>query len=247
MLPSRRSQSEKRYSMNTDQMINRGIFFYVLYSTLLHLSPLRFHCVGGCWDRNQHPPNYTPPENIEWFIEGQAFSRLYCIIRLLTHPLPPPSPGSKLDRRHRGRLRKRDKLVTGGGGARSRIIPPQEILVLRKSFKTIWCPLKKLSLLQVLYLDQRGSISFSSPWSWFRIAWVIRYQKTRNRTGFNGKIRSQKSWPALSLWRYCLMAQEGVESGINRSTLMNCLVGKCPFSALKGHHQAKLGTKTLIR
>ncbi len=27
------------------------IFFYVLYSTLLHLPPLRFDCVGGCWDR----------------------------------------------------------------------------------------------------------------------------------------------------------------------------------------------------
>jgi hypothetical protein len=25
-------------------------FFYVRYSTLLHLPPLRFHCVGGCWD-----------------------------------------------------------------------------------------------------------------------------------------------------------------------------------------------------
>ncbi len=28
-------------------------FFYVLYSTLLHLPPLRFHCVGGCWDRTR--------------------------------------------------------------------------------------------------------------------------------------------------------------------------------------------------
>jgi hypothetical protein len=31
-------------------------FFHVctvLYSTLLHLPPLRFHCVGGCWDRTQ--------------------------------------------------------------------------------------------------------------------------------------------------------------------------------------------------
>jgi hypothetical protein len=28
------------------------IFLYVvLYSTLLHLSPLRFHCVGGCLDQ----------------------------------------------------------------------------------------------------------------------------------------------------------------------------------------------------
>ncbi len=34
--------------------INRGFFFmYVLYSTLFHLPPLRFHCVGGCWDRTQ--------------------------------------------------------------------------------------------------------------------------------------------------------------------------------------------------
>jgi hypothetical protein len=28
-------------------------FFCVLYSTLLHLPSLRFHCVGGCWDRIQ--------------------------------------------------------------------------------------------------------------------------------------------------------------------------------------------------
>ncbi len=27
------------------------LFFNVIYATLLHLSPLRFHCVGGCWDR----------------------------------------------------------------------------------------------------------------------------------------------------------------------------------------------------
>ncbi len=34
-----------------------GIFgafsFNVRNSTLLHLPPLRFHCVGGCWDRSQ--------------------------------------------------------------------------------------------------------------------------------------------------------------------------------------------------
>ncbi len=28
-------------------------FLIVLYSTLLHLPPLRFHCVGECWDRTQ--------------------------------------------------------------------------------------------------------------------------------------------------------------------------------------------------
>jgi hypothetical protein len=26
---------------------------YVRYSTLPHLPPLRFHCVGECWDRTQ--------------------------------------------------------------------------------------------------------------------------------------------------------------------------------------------------
>ncbi len=30
-----------------------GLSFYVRYSTLLHLPPLRFHCVEGCWDRTQ--------------------------------------------------------------------------------------------------------------------------------------------------------------------------------------------------
>jgi hypothetical protein len=39
-----------------DQNIQQGdffclFFFYVLFSTLLHLPPLRFHCVEGCWDR----------------------------------------------------------------------------------------------------------------------------------------------------------------------------------------------------
>jgi hypothetical protein len=29
------------------------LIFYVFYSTLLHLPPLRFHCVEGCWDRNR--------------------------------------------------------------------------------------------------------------------------------------------------------------------------------------------------
>ncbi len=29
------------------------VSFCVRYLTLLHLPPLRFHCVGGCWDRTQ--------------------------------------------------------------------------------------------------------------------------------------------------------------------------------------------------
>jgi hypothetical protein len=36
-------------------IVKKGIlrFFKVLYSTLLHLPPLRIQCVGGCWDRTQ--------------------------------------------------------------------------------------------------------------------------------------------------------------------------------------------------
>jgi len=34
------------------------ISFFVLYSTLLYLPPLRFHCVGGCWDRTQDSCDY---------------------------------------------------------------------------------------------------------------------------------------------------------------------------------------------
>ncbi len=37
------------------EIFKGGFFgiFYVLYSTLLHLPPLRFRCVGGFWDRIQ--------------------------------------------------------------------------------------------------------------------------------------------------------------------------------------------------
>ncbi len=38
------------------QIFKQGDFiasFYVLYSILLHLLPLRFHCIGGFWNRTQ--------------------------------------------------------------------------------------------------------------------------------------------------------------------------------------------------
>ncbi len=35
------------------------------------------------------------------------------------------------------------------------------------------------------------------------------------------------------------MAQEGAEIGINRSILISWFVGKCSFSALKGHHHER--------
>ncbi len=39
------------FSPNAYRTIKGNSFGFFLYSTLLHLPPLRFHCVGGCWDR----------------------------------------------------------------------------------------------------------------------------------------------------------------------------------------------------
>ncbi len=48
---------QRLFYVNILLKVKGGLFwifsFYVLYSTLLHLLPLRFHCVGGCWDRTQ--------------------------------------------------------------------------------------------------------------------------------------------------------------------------------------------------
>jgi hypothetical protein len=41
-----------------------NFFFFVLYSALLHLPPLRFHCADGCWDRIQDLWN--------WCIDSQT-------------------------------------------------------------------------------------------------------------------------------------------------------------------------------
>ncbi len=35
-----------------------SFFFFVLYSALLHLPPLRFHCADRCWDRTQDRCNW---------------------------------------------------------------------------------------------------------------------------------------------------------------------------------------------
>ncbi len=50
-----------------------GFFiFYVLYLTLLHLPPLRFHCADGCWDRTQDRCNWCIGSRplLTIFIEG---------------------------------------------------------------------------------------------------------------------------------------------------------------------------------
>jgi hypothetical protein len=65
------------------------------------------------------------------------------MILLLPHP---PPHGNRLDRRHRGRLRKRKNLLKmerrGDGGGRvwgrSQIIGLRESLALYKSFNALW-------------------------------------------------------------------------------------------------------------
>ncbi len=58
--PTVQSTQQKHRNLTlaqTNPSFNRGIFLdsfcYVVYSTLLHLPPLRFHCVRGCWNRIQ--------------------------------------------------------------------------------------------------------------------------------------------------------------------------------------------------
>jgi hypothetical protein len=74
---------------------------------------------------------------------SHIWGRASYLVPRLPPPPSPPSPVSKLYRRHTGRMRKRDNLLTGHGGggngwARSRIIRPQESLGVYKSFKTLW-------------------------------------------------------------------------------------------------------------
>jgi hypothetical protein len=57
-VPQDAHQQAERPSPHQTTIIKQGDFFgilfmYVLYSTLLRLPPLRFHYVGGRWDRTQ--------------------------------------------------------------------------------------------------------------------------------------------------------------------------------------------------
>jgi hypothetical protein len=67
-------------------------------------------------EENQGPGTdiFFKSERIERFVEAQAFLRSYDPAPR-PPPSPPPFPGSKLDWRHTGRLRKRDNLLMGAG------------------------------------------------------------------------------------------------------------------------------------
>jgi hypothetical protein len=98
-----------------------------------------------------------------------------------TAPPPPIPPVSKLDRRHAGRLRKRDNLLPWegeGGWARVRIIRLRESIVLYKSFNTLWPGRHSTGLkingskLRKLHLVKPFSSTFKNFWK-KNLAWQI--------------------------------------------------------------------------
>ncbi len=67
----------------------------------------------------------------ELFIEDQAFSPSYDLA-----PTPPPPPRQELDRRHTGKLRKRDNSLKAEGEGKE--LNHTTAGVLYKSFNTLW-------------------------------------------------------------------------------------------------------------
>ncbi len=90
-----------------------ALFMYVLHSTLLHLPPLRFRCVGGCWDRTLHSYHLgigcqtafslsATSHPLFWFSYSFSITFSVCLgiaTRLRTSP-----PWCQLRSRPRGRL-----------------------------------------------------------------------------------------------------------------------------------------------
>jgi hypothetical protein len=55
---------------------------YVLYSTLLHLPPIRFRCVGGCWDRTQGSCDFGIGCQTLWPLGYNSFSTRLHLMRM---------------------------------------------------------------------------------------------------------------------------------------------------------------------
>ncbi len=87
---------------------------------------------------------WVPPREDRMNLEGQAFLWPY---DLAPRPPPPPPPFSR-QKAHTERLRRRDNLMTKGGGrwwVKSPIIRPQESLY--KSFNNFWTPPRQMESL----------------------------------------------------------------------------------------------------
>ncbi len=119
-----------------------------------------------------HPRSVTCslPESNEWFIEDQAFLRSSDLVSSPT--LFPPSPVSKLYRRHTGIPRKRDNFMTGrGDGGGAKLYNRKKALGLYKSFNT----LRSFSIVTKLHIEE---------W-WRRDGW--RALLLRNPSGFESR------------------------------------------------------------
>ncbi len=107
----------------------------LIYMAVLHMLYCKIFCISYCFS----PIVIGLYKRVLNDIWRTKISRGR-MIWLLAHPHS-PSPISKLDQRHTGRLRKRKtcwRERVGRGWMRSRIIRPQESLVFYKAFSTLW-------------------------------------------------------------------------------------------------------------
>ncbi len=79
---------------------------------------------------------WVRPNSMECCFKGPDFLSVVWFGSYPT-PLTPPPPVSKLHRRHTGRLRKRDNLLTGDGLGEGPNRRRRESLILYKTFNTI--------------------------------------------------------------------------------------------------------------
>ncbi len=65
--PGQSGGTQHRVSDVSWTEVNRFLFLFLLYFyILLQLPPLRFQCVGGCWDRNQDCYRSYTPCPVRW-------------------------------------------------------------------------------------------------------------------------------------------------------------------------------------
>ncbi len=108
------------------------------------------------------------PERIEWFIKGQALS-VVCFGSSPT-PSPPLSLPLASLTGDTQKVWERETTCWGKsrtrGWARSRIIRPQESLILNKSFNTLWVthPILKCPCLKCFFYQQYFTTLFYAFW-----------------------------------------------------------------------------------
>ncbi len=76
LLPLVQFPQERKYCR--DYYILFTVFLSIRYSTQLYLSSLRYHCVGGCWDRTQRQyfETFKEPRNRSQGIDSASLCSL---------------------------------------------------------------------------------------------------------------------------------------------------------------------------